>query len=68
MDKITEIENVQEFKENYNKVQTHIVEELPIISLYYRTSSLLVDDRIHGIKTPRELMIFRNINEWFIGP
>lgn len=68
LDKITEIENVQEFKENYNKVQTHIVEELPIISLYYRTSSLLVDDRIHGIKTPRELMIFRNINEWFIGP
>lgn len=53
LDKIPVIQDTQEFKDTYKKIQQHLIEELPIISLYYRTSSLLAGPNVHGIKLPR---------------
>lgn len=66
LESVTEIQDPQEFKDTYRKIQRHLIEELPIISLYYRTSSMVASQKIHGIKAPRELMIFRNIREWYL--
>jgi peptide/nickel transport system substrate-binding protein len=51
----------------YQKIQQHIVEELPLISLYFRTGSLLADNRIHGIGRIGEFSIYRNIKVWHIA-
>lgn len=68
LDKIPVIQDTQEFKDTYKKIQQHLIEELPIISLYYRTSSLLAGPNVHGIKLPRDLMIFRDANKWYLSP
>lgn len=68
LDRVAQIEETGEFEDTYKDIQKHLVEELPIISLYYRTSSLVTKERVHGIKAPRELMIFRDIAEWYLEP
>ncbi len=66
LDKVGQIQDPQEFLDTYKQIQRHMIEELPIISLYYRTSSLVASHRVQGIKAPRELMIYRGINEWYL--
>jgi hypothetical protein len=44
------------------------VDQLPLISLYFQTASLLTNNRVHGVEAPRELNIFRNIEEWYLQP
>lgn len=68
LDEVAQIEHPQEFMDTYRQIQKHLVEELPIISLYYRTSSLITKEKVHGIKFPRELMIFRDIENWYLKP
>ena len=53
--------------EAYAGIQKHFTEQLPVISLYFRTGSLLADNRVHGIRHINELDIYRNINEWFLA-
>ncbi len=67
LDRIGQIDDLSEFKDVYKQIQEILVDELPIISLYYRTSSLITSERVHGIRVPRELMVFREINEWYLS-
>ncbi|MGI6525874.1 MAG: ABC transporter substrate-binding protein [Caldicoprobacterales bacterium] len=56
----------EERREAYQGIQKHFTDELPVISLYFRTASLLVDNRVRGIRSVGELDIFRNIKDWFL--
>jgi peptide/nickel transport system substrate-binding protein len=58
----------EERKEVYEEIQKLFVDELPVISLYFRTGSLLADNRVHGIGRIGELGIYRNIEDWFLVP
>lgn len=53
-------------KEIYRGIQEHLVEELPVISLYFRTGTLLVNEKVHGIERIGEMSIYRDIENWFI--
>ncbi|MDR0999790.1 MAG: peptide ABC transporter substrate-binding protein [Clostridiales bacterium] len=48
-------------------LQIYIAEELPVISLAFRKSAMLSDQKILGAKTPVENNIFANINAWYIA-
>jgi len=52
--------------EIYSRIQKHLVEQLPVISLYFQTASLVTSNRVHGVRAPRELNIYRNIEEWYL--
>ncbi|MGI6188803.1 MAG: peptide ABC transporter substrate-binding protein [Clostridiales bacterium] len=54
--------------ESYSRIQRRLVDQLPLISLYFQTASLLTNNRVHGVEAPRELNIFRNIEEWYLQP
>jgi peptide/nickel transport system substrate-binding protein len=49
-------------------LQTSIIENLPIISLYFRTHSLLTAPKVRGVSGAGEESAFANISEWFIAP
>ncbi|WP_077366917.1 peptide ABC transporter substrate-binding protein [Anaerosalibacter sp. Marseille-P3206] len=53
--------------EAYKKLQNHIVEELPYVSLYFRNKSILVDKKIKGNISPTFFNIYSNIEEWYIS-
>ena len=53
-------------KKAYQKIQEHLVGELPVISLYFRTGSLLVNNRVHGVDKVRELNLYNNIKDWYL--
>lgn len=53
-------------KEVYEEIQTLIVNDLPFVSLYFRDSALLVQDRIKGDIDPQSFNIYYNISQWFI--
>jgi peptide/nickel transport system substrate-binding protein len=48
-------------------LQARIIDELPIISLYFRTHSLLYSPGIQGVAGAREDSAFANINQWHFG-
>ena len=50
----------------YQDLQRYFVREMPIISLYFRTHSLLTSARIHGIERPLDIQIYQNIHDWYI--
>jgi peptide/nickel transport system substrate-binding protein len=52
----------------YSRIQKHLVDQVPIVSLYFHTASLMTNSRVCGIKAPRELNIYRNIEEWYLQP
>ncbi|MGI6140236.1 MAG: ABC transporter substrate-binding protein [Caldicoprobacterales bacterium] len=52
--------------EAYLGIQEHLTDELPFISLYFRTGSLLADSRVHGIDSIGELSTFKNVEDWFL--
>ncbi len=54
-------------KDIYGDLQTLFVEELPYISLYYRTSSLLIKNEIKGVNPVREDQLFNDIEKWYIS-
>jgi len=56
-----------ELKLNYEKLQQHMIKDLPVISLYFRTGSLLVNRRVHRVGRYFQLGIYRNIKDWFIS-
>lgn len=53
-------------KEAYSEIQSHFTEQLPVISLYFPTSSVLISKNIGGKICPRELDIYRDIQKWYI--
>lgn len=52
--------------EVYKKLQNHITEELPYVSLYFRNKSILVDKKVKGNISPTFYNIYANIEEWYI--
>ncbi len=59
--------DLNELSSVYQNIQDHMTRELPIISLYFRTGSLLVNPKLYGIDKPSQLSLYRNIEEWFIA-
>lgn len=53
-------------KKAYRDLQQYIIEELPYISLYFRTSAVLTSNRVRGDVQPTKDYIYGNIQDWFI--
>ena len=54
------------YKEIMSNLQKYIGEELPIISIAFRTGVLLTDPSIRGELAPGLNNIYQNIDQWFI--
>ena len=67
LDNAAKVYTKEDRLEAYQGIQRHLTDELPVISLYFRTGSMLVDDRVCGIDTIGELDTFRNIKSWFLA-
>lgn len=50
----------------FEKLQSHITDELPYISLFFRNNALLVDRMVMGNIDPSFFNLYRNIEEWYI--
>src|SRR5699024_8797432 len=57
----------EDIKEAYKDIQRYFVEHLPVISLYYPTSSMIISNKIKGNVCPSELNLYRNLKEWYVG-
>lgn len=57
----------EEKRETYGKLQEHIVEELPYVSLFFRNESLLVDKKVKGNIEPNFNNVYNNISKWYIS-
>ncbi|NLC43417.1 MAG: hypothetical protein GX783_03950 [Clostridiales bacterium] len=53
--------------EAYQGIQKHLTQEMPIISLYFRTGSMLYDNRVKGINHIGEWNIYSNIKDWYLA-
>ncbi|MBM7582190.1 peptide/nickel transport system substrate-binding protein [Caldicoprobacter guelmensis] len=53
--------------ELYSRIQKHLVEQLPVVSLCFQTASLVTSEKVYGVKSPREFNIYRNIEEWYLS-
>ncbi|NMA95756.1 MAG: peptide ABC transporter substrate-binding protein [Clostridiales bacterium] len=54
-------------RQAYKDIQNHFVENIPTISLYYPTNSILTSAKIRGKKLPRDLNIYKNIEDWYVN-
>jgi len=54
-------------KEIYVDAQEYIAEHLPVISLFFRTGSVLLDTRIKGIELPVTSYVYRDIEKWYLS-
>ncbi len=52
--------------EAYQEIQKYLIQEMPIISLYFRTGSMLYDNRIRGIDHIGEWNIYRNVKDLYL--
>ena len=50
----------------FENLQSHIVEELPYVSLIFRNNALLVDKKVMGEIDPNFFNIYNNIENWYI--
>ncbi len=55
-----------EKKNRYAEIQSLILDELPYVSLVFKNSSVLINDRVKGSINPKSYNIYNNIEEWFI--
>jgi len=53
--------------ELYSRIQKHLVEQLPVVSLYFQTASLVTGSRVYGVKASGELNIYRGIEDWYLS-
>lgn len=66
------LQNIQQeikpdlLRSKYVELQKMIIDDLPCISLYFRTNSLIARNKINGIIAHRELEQFHNIEQWYI--
>ena len=49
----------------FSKLQNDIASELPYVSLCFRTSALITNDRIKGTKAPVGNHLYRQVHKWF---
>ncbi len=52
--------------EIYQDLQRYFVQQMPVISMYFRTGALLTQERIHGMDGPLDIRTYRNIQDWYI--
>jgi peptide/nickel transport system substrate-binding protein len=55
------------YKKAMTELQTHIAKELPLISLAFRDSAIVVNKQIHGEIRPNLNNKYANINEWYVN-
>jgi len=56
-----------QFYRGMSEIQSHIARELPVISLAFRHSAVVVGQRVQGDLSPGPDNIFINVHEWFIS-
>jgi hypothetical protein len=49
-----------------NDLQERIIDDLPIVSLYFRTHSLLTSPDIRGVSGVKEESAYDSISQWYI--
>ena len=54
-------------EEEYGKLQEHIIEELPYMSLFFKNASILVRNKVKGEFKPNNYNLFNGIEDWFIN-
>lgn len=57
----------KEVAEAFTALQRKIVDELPVITLYFHTEVVLYDANIIGIKDIRDQTMFRTIEKWYFN-
>jgi len=71
IDQILEKSSIQNdlegFREQIQKLQDKLADELPYISLYFRTGSLIAREKVHGIQGMREMDVYHGIEQWFFS-
>lgn len=50
----------------YQDLQRYFVSQMPVISLYFRTHSLLTSARIQGIERPLDIQVYGDIHHWYV--
>ncbi|MGE4282216.1 MAG: ABC transporter substrate-binding protein [Clostridia bacterium] len=58
--------NKEDRKQAYSVLQKKLVEDLPYISLFFRTSAVLHNDRLRGEINPIANNIYNDIHKWYI--
>lgn len=53
--------------EVYRELQDHILDELPYLVLFFKDSSVLIRNNVHGNISPTPYNVFYGIEEWFIS-
>ncbi|MCL2708241.1 MAG: ABC transporter substrate-binding protein [Defluviitaleaceae bacterium] len=66
LDALFSVGNESVFKSAAHEMQRYFAEELPVISIAFVKSALLLDTRIRGDIKPSPNDLYANINEWFI--
>jgi len=56
-----------ELKVKTGDLQSKVIDDLPFISLYFRTHSLLTTPALKNVSGVREDSAFSSINQWFVG-
>ncbi|MDD5018556.1 MAG: ABC transporter substrate-binding protein [Eubacteriales bacterium] len=56
----------EEMKEAYLFMESHFIDTIPQISLYYRTNALLYDVSVNIIGSVRDMNIFTTLPNWYI--
>ena len=66
LDELAAATTEEEIKAASSKVQHLWSDELPVISLYFKTNSVVCSAKIKGISTMRDMDIFKDIDQWYI--
>lgn len=64
LDKVIESKTRESLEQNFEQLQQKIVDDLPIISLYFRTHTLLTRNNILGVTHVTEENAYASINTW----
>lgn len=48
------------------QIQKYCGEHLPLISLYYRTNTLLYSSAIYGVRSARDMDVYKAIERWYM--
>lgn len=57
----------EQLKSAYSKLQLYAAEQLPYLSLHFRTAALITNEKIKGDINPHHMNIYQNIHKWHIN-
>lgn len=55
----------REIKTRYMELQQKIIDDLPLITLFFRTNSILYNTDIEGVSSAQDMDVFRGVDKWF---